>query len=294
MFMKFIPILCVAALLSGWGAAASALSFAKYEQATTLSESQSQTGDYRLSLGTLKKVDGDWRAEREQTLSGQLSRLTQELDEGHSEKAVFEFYRQQILKLGGQELFVCESRRCGSSATWANQRFGIKELYGLDQYQHYSALALDLDNGQRAYVALYTVRRGNKRSYAQVDVLTSNNRAQLVSSPEVVTGRLRAGGQFRLPELNNGQLTDEQLTAIVSALRAERVWHIAIVGVDKGAGTLTEQQQRSLATATAIQQQLVAAGLSADRLQVFGLGGLMPAAVPAGRTQSVSLVKITP
>lgn len=292
--MKFIPLLCVAALLSGWATSASALSFARYEQARTLSETQSQSGDYRLSLGTLKKVDGDWRAEREQTLSGELSRLTQELEEGHSEKEAFEFYRQQILKMGGQELFVCESRRCGSSATWANQRFGIKELYGLDQHQHYSALALDLENGQRAYVALYTVRRGNKRSYAQVDILTSSTRAELVSSPEVVAERLRGGGQFRLPELNNGKLTDNQLTAIVSALRAERGWHIAIVGVDTGAGTLTEQQQRSLATATAIQQQLVAAGLSAERLQVFGLGGLMPAAVPAGRVQSVSVVKVTP
>lgn len=291
---KFISILGVALLLSGWGSAVSALSLAHFEHARTLSESQSQNSDYRLALGTLKKIDNDWRAEREQTLGGQLSRLTQELDEGHSEKAVFEYYRQQILKMGGQELFVCESRSCGSSATWANQRFGIKELYGLDQYQHYSALALDLEGGQRAYVALYTVRRGNKRSYAQVDVLTSGNRVELVSSPEVVTERLRRGEQFRLPELSKGKLTDDQLNSIVAALRAERSWHIAVVGVDTGTGGLSAQQQRSRETAAAIQQQLVAAGVSADRLQVFGLGGLMPVAVPVGRTQSVSLVKITP
>lgn len=291
---KIISLLIVVLLLSAWGSAASALSLARYEQARTLSESQTPSIDYRLALGTLKKVDNDWRAEREQILGGQLSRFTQELDEGHSEKAVFEYYRQQILKMGGQELFVCESRSCGSSATWANQRFGIKELYGLDQYQHYSALAVELEDGLRAYVALYTVRRGNKRSYAQVDILTGGNRTELVSSPEVVTGRLRAGEQFRLPELSGGKLTDDQLNAIVSALRAERSWQIAIVGVDTGSGGLSVQQQRSLEAATAIQQQLVAAGVSSDRLQVFGLGGLMPVAVPVGRTQSVSLVKITP
>jgi hypothetical protein len=292
--MKLMLLLCVTALLSGWGAAVSALSLAHYEQARTLFVSQDKVSDYRLSLGTLKKVDGDWRAEREQPLNGQLSRLTQELDEGHSEKAVFEFYRQQILKMGGQELFLCESRRCGSSATWANQRFGIKELYGLDQHQHYSALAVDLEDGQRAFVAVYTVRRGNKRSYAQVDVLTSANRTKLFSSPEVVSERLRAGNQFRLPELNNGQLTADQLTAVVSALRAQRSWHIAIVGLDTGEGSLAQQQERSLALATGLQQQLIAAGLTADRLQVFGLGGLSPDDMPKGSTSSVNLVKITP
>lgn len=290
--MKFLPLLSITLLFTVWGGNVSAFSLARFEPATLMFESQSEVNDYILTLGTLKKVDGRWRAEREQRLSGQLSRLTQELDETHSERDAFDFYRDQALKMGGQELFLCESRRCGSSGTWANQRFGIKQLYGLDQYQHYSAMALNLKGGKQAYIALYAVRRGTGRSYVQVDILTTTDRINLFSSSEVVTERLRGGREFRLPELTDGKLEPEQLDAVVKALRSQRSWHIAIVGLDASAGTIDQQRDRSLASAERILQQLVDAGVSEDSLQAYGLGSLAPNSIPDGRETGVNLVKI--
>lgn len=294
MLMKLLSLLCITALFTVWVGNVSAFSLARYEQASVMFESQSEVTDYLLTLGTLKKVDGRWRAEREQRLSGRLSRLTQELDEKQSEREAFDFYRDQALKMGGQELFLCHSRRCGSSGTWANQRFDIKQLYGLDQYQHYSALAINLKDGQQAYIALYAVRRGTSRSYVQVDILTTSNRINLFSSSEVVSERLRVGKEFRLPELKDGQLEPEQVDAIVQALRGERSWRIAIVGLDVSAGTLEQQRERSLSSAKSILKQLVDGGVSEDNLQAFGLGGLAPNSIPDDRESSVNLVKIMP
>ncbi|WP_439133642.1 DUF4892 domain-containing protein [Pseudomaricurvus sp.] len=292
--MKFLPLLCITSLFTLWGASVSAFSLAHFERASVMFESQSEVTDYILTLGTLKKVDGRWRAEREQRLSGQLSRLTQELEERRSEEEAFEFYRDQALKMGGQELFLCESRRCGSSGTWANQRFDIKQLYGLDQYQHYSALAINLKDGQQAYIALYAVRRGTGRSYVQVDILTTSNRINLFSSSEVVTERLRGGREFRLPELTDGQLEPEQLEAVVNALRVQRSWYIGIVGLDVAAGTIEQQQARSLESATRVLKQLVEGGISEDKLRAYGVGGLAPNSIPDDRETSVNLVKIVP
>ncbi len=270
-----------------------ALPMAQFEQATVLFESQESVHDYRLTLGVLKKANSRWRAEREQRLSGQLERTTLELMEGQSEKEAFEFYRRQLLKMGGQELFFCEGRRCGSSNAWANTRFGIKQLYGQDRDQYYSALVVAQEDGTQAYVALYAVRRGNQRSYVQLDVLTSSDAVSVFSSSEVIVERLRLGQAFVLPQLSGNQLHAEQLEAVVEALRWRR-WHIAIVGYDVAAGSLTQQRQRSLAAAQSVQQQLLEAGMPEDSLQAFGLGSLSPQAVPEGRERSISLVKVVP
>ncbi|GAB3098722.1 DUF4892 domain-containing protein [Aestuariicella hydrocarbonica] len=292
--MKSLICVCVAFISIAYGISASALSLARYEQARVVAESRDQVTDYRLALGALKKVDSDWRAEREQRLSGVLDRLTLELDEGQSEQEAFEFYRRQMLQMGGQELFLCESRRCGSSGAWANSRFGVRQLYGLDQYQYYSAIGVNLKDGKQAYVALYAVQRGNKRRYLQVDILTTTQPVRLFSSSEVIEERLRVGREFILPELLNEQLEQEQLKAVVSALKSQRNWHIAIVGFDVGTGTLQQQQDRSLAAAKAVYQKLIAEGLDGNYLSTYGMGGLAPNSVPDGRERSVNLVKIVP
>lgn len=251
--------------------------FNHYPQAKEIESSESRTDDYLFTLGALKKINGQWRAEREQRLSGNLQRSTRELDSGHDVQQVFEFYRLQLLEKGARELFLCQARRCGSSNSWANNRFGIKQLYGLDQHQRYSAFALT-DNGTTRYVALYGILRGNKRSYLQIDMIDSQQVVDIFSSREVIEKQLEVRGAFVLSDFE-GALSDEQLKALVDVLRRQRLWQIAVVGIDRQPGRLQEQMDRSSEVANTIEQRLVDAGVAQDRLHSEGIGSLIPSSL---------------
>lgn len=68
-------------------------------------------------------------------------------------------------QLAGQVIFQCEGRDCGRSNTWANQIFGQAVLYGRDQEQTYLAAQV----GQEL-VAVYLIKRGNRRQYAHIEM----------------------------------------------------------------------------------------------------------------------------
>ena len=63
-------------------------------------------------------------------------------------------------------LYRCSGRDCGRSNDWANQVFGKAILYGPDGNQEYLAW-----EAQGRLVAVYVIERGNKRVYANVQVL---------------------------------------------------------------------------------------------------------------------------
>src|SRR5690554_2957958 len=159
-----------------------------YPDARVVFRSQEQVNDYRLALGSYRKTEGAWQPARQQRLSGQLTRFTLELPANHSAQAGFEFYLAQLQTLKHRELFSCEARDCGTSNTWANNHFKIIQLYGLDQYQYYAALEVVTESAAPFYVSLYSVRRGNKRVYVQVDILYSatERAGTFASSPDTV------------------------------------------------------------------------------------------------------------
>lgn len=254
------------------------LPLAEYPHATTVFESREQAEDYRLTLGELKKANSQWRAEREQRLGGELYRRTFELDAGITATEVFEYYRQQLVQLKGRELFHCQSRRCGSSNSWANTRFRIKQLYGLDQSQLYSAYEVIAEGQQRAYVALYGVRRGNKRSYVQLDVLTTDQYVAISSSPDVIVQRLSEGQVFSLPGIRDEEqlLESVHLESLKSVLSQRRHWTIALVGHNFSKLPLSQQREKSLTLAQGVREQLLALGVKPGRVHAFGVGGLMP------------------
>ncbi len=256
-----------------------ALALVTYPHATLLFEQRKSVDDYRLTLGNLKKIDSRWRADREQRLTGDLHSRTFELSEDNSAKEVFNYYRKQLLQLGGRELFYCESRNCGSSNAWANTRFHVKQLYGLDSDQYYSSFEIIEDNDLRSYVALYAVRRGNNRNYVQLDVLQTRETPRISSSVEAIEERLREQQSFTFVDaiLPDGGLEEGHLKSLQGLLRRHRTWVIGLVGHNYAAQPLAEQQRQSLAMVVAIKEQLLASGVEADRVQVFGLGGLVPA-----------------
>lgn len=144
------------------------------EQAIILYESSTEVNDYIIALGKYKKRDNRWLPKQSLRAQGQLTRYTLELAKHNYEGDVFEFYREQV-PTGAELLFSCSGRVCGESNNWANDHFGVKQLYGANASQHYAVFVLKnslLSEENISYITIYTVRRGNRRLYTQLDVLT--------------------------------------------------------------------------------------------------------------------------
>ena len=269
-----------------------ALPVAPFPHLQALVEEERVIDDYPFTLGGLKKVNGQWVADKEYRLSGELERHSYQVEGHYGYQEVFDYYRKQLLQLGAQELYRCDAFRCGSSNAWANSRFMVKQLYGLDQYQSYAAFTLtDADGNMQDYVALYAVQRGNRRNYVHLDVIRSPERLGLISSSEVIEAQLQQGHSFLLPE--GGQVA-EQLQIIATLLARKPGWHLAIVGVDTAEAPLPQQRQRSEVRASAVYDQLLALGVAGERLQVVGLGGVLPDVLRGGQSQAVYLTRIVP
>jgi len=291
MWLTKIRNLLLIAVSSLLGVNTTALPLVPYVQSTEIQQSQAFTHDYLLTLDSLKKINGQWRSEREQRVSGQLSRSTRQLDAGHSVDEVFEYYRQQLFQLEGREVFSCQARRCGSSNSWANNRFKIRELYGLDQHQRYSVFTIPADEGS-VFVSVYGVLRGNKRAYVHVEVLESPERLTLYSDDAAIESQLLSQQALLVSPINDNGLSSEQLEALVVVLKRRSQWQLAIVGVDRDPALLSKQRLNSLNVASTIKAQLIAAGIDENRLLSEGIGGLLPASLGIGGQKSVVLSRV--
>lgn len=170
---RFLCFIFFLALPSALFASESSFSFQLHPQASVLYQTSQQNNDYIIALSKYKKVDNRWVPEKWQREAGQLLRYTIEMPKDYTEDAMFSFYREQ-LPAKAELLFGCKGRGCGESNNWANDHFGIKQLYGTDSSQAYSVFRLSDANQPQAYVTIYTVRRGNRRLYAQLEVLLVN------------------------------------------------------------------------------------------------------------------------
>lgn len=253
-----------------------------YSHSSVVNQSQDMVDDYRVALGEMKKIRGVWEPEVEQRAGGELWRLTQQIAEGHTAAEVFQFYNKRMQNLEARPLYVCHDRECGSSNSWANDQFKIKELYGLDGDQHYAAYEI-LDRDKHLnFVTFYTVTRGNRRVFAQVELLKStlviSERA--APNPDVIVQQLRDRGYYIVPGINVKDealhIKEEQVAAIVAALTKSRRTEVRIVGHDYGAGTLEQQQARSLGYAQTLRQRLIEGGIAEGRLEAYGIGSLAP------------------
>jgi hypothetical protein len=142
--------------------------FSLHLQAKVFSQSNTIENDYIVALDKYKKTNGRWIPEKWQRESGRLSRYTIEMPRDYREDEVFAYYRQQ-LPASSELLFSCMGRQCGESNNWANDHFGVKQLYGTNTSQILSVYRI----GSESYATIYTVRRGNRRLYTQLDVLST-------------------------------------------------------------------------------------------------------------------------
>ncbi len=240
------------------------------------------TDSYLLALGAWQRATGEWRLEQSSRLAGQLQRMTFRISESGDPAGVQRLWLEQLRPLATQVLFSCRGRACGPSNQWANSLFGVAELYGPDDQQFYDALELQRD-GQRYTLALYTVQRGNRRIYSQIDLLALTDRSvdlSITSSAVLAQWREQGRVVLALDGADRQSLDEAELTALVRALQKDSQIALYAVGhaysEGQGDAPLSSLIERSRGYAEKLCGQLQQRGVAANRCEPHGVGSLAP------------------
>ncbi len=275
-------------------------SLVRYPNSWIVDFSQHNVAEYALATGSMKKVNGVIAPESLRYVSGRLTRITYQLPTGHTSAGAANHFQRQFDKLPHEVLFRCEARVCGESNQWANIQFGIAKLYGIDREQHYAALMLQSAGAEPDYLAFYTVKRGNKKVYAHIDLIEAESQSSLgasqpsasLSSTALVAGLQRGMRVY----LQADQVTEADAAALRQLLQGQPEVQLLLVGhsdqAANSAQNTTRQQQQtlSLQLAEALKQRLQAFGVEASQLQADGVGALAPAYDDSVPDQRVELL----
>ena len=245
------------------------------DQSAELDKQTAQTvRNYRFPLGAVVKINRDVRIDKEQQLSGQLTRTTWEMPKSFDPNELLERLRDQVISQKGEILFECEGRDCGTSNIWANDLFNNADLYGRDDYQRYFAAELD-----DQYLAAYAVRRGNRRVYLHLDQITEAEQA--VPWLELLVDR----GWVKLPD------TEEPTLKLLADHLQKNSSPIRLVGHQQGIDQgIAEQESKRLAERVA-SYLVDRAGVRADQFELHGLGALAPSVLGADQSALVVIAK---
>lgn len=278
------------------GASDSAL-FERYPRTKIDEFSVVEANDYLLALDSPKTVNGVMDIEYSERLGGQLTRITYRAPDGEDSKKIFGHFRSQLTSLSHELLFECHGRECGSSNQWANRIFGIAKLYGPQRYQHYLAAQINTDNGP-VFMVLYSIKRGNKRVYTQLDLLTPDGSSakSLDVNPRTIINELKYTGVYDLRNLSfddNDEVTvvaEQRLKPVANALSKNTRLECYVVGHLTDEQPLTDLKKRSLARAESVIKTLVKLGVNADQLNAQGVGPLAPIRRGTENLNRISLV----
>jgi hypothetical protein len=221
---------------------------------------------HRIMLGALEKINNEITPEASRYVQGLRSRHTYLIADESRTGLVFDFFSTQ-LQQKGQILYQCTGRECGSSNYWANSVFGRRILYGPEQYQHY---IVGIINGY--YTAIYVAQRATGQVYAHLDVI-EDQQASLLDGDNLLRAlQTLVGVQLNIEP-------DEKMTKkLVQILTAYESINIYIVAHDglRASETVPNAIKRTTEVGGAFKSRLVAAGISAQRLQAYGVGPLAP------------------
>ncbi len=223
------------------------------------------------ALGRVDKTRRDVRIEHEVRASATREYATYEMPGGTQTSAVVDHYLKQI---GSKPLFTCRGRDCGRSNLWANEVFKQNILLGPDLNQFYFAG----EYGDHL-VALYVIQRGNKRSYAHVEVLKPESRVALSHNEEIFE-RLAGEGMAKVDGITPGaegalSVADRELLGSLgeglTVFAGQTVYVVChLYGPVDGAVLLSQS--------TTCAEEAVSALAAADGVTLvpFGAGPLLP------------------
>ena len=170
--IRYIMLCCVLAI--GYGgvtssaqASSSPSSVPEFPGGALEISEEGHRKNHPVIIDIMKKVNGVVTSDDAEWLKGHLQRQLYRAAPGQSSESAFEFFVTAFREQGVREKFSCNGYSCGSSNYWANDVFDIARLYGQDRYQYYFIGEL-----QGQLFSVYTVRRGNGRTYALVDIFS--------------------------------------------------------------------------------------------------------------------------
>ena len=148
--------------------------------------------------GSIRRISGRLRYEREVQVKGQFTSVTYELPRTHTSDEVFSAARETLQAQDAELLYWCQGRECGSSSLWANAVFGRSSLYGSDDQQAYVLMRL-AEPREDSLLALYSITRGNRRAYLHAELLAADAAlGELLPTPATLLRQLRSSGELRL------------------------------------------------------------------------------------------------
>ncbi|WP_417224466.1 DUF4892 domain-containing protein [Amphritea sp.] len=225
---------------------------------------EQQIPEYELATGPMRKLEGVIAPEQSKVIKGDLTRITYRVSDIHTPEQVFRYYLELLGSLKANILFQCSSRQCGSSNQWANNYFEVAELYGIDRTQFF--VSASLGNLQ---LALYTVQRGNRRSYVQLDLIQP-----LQQSADTLATDIKQRGFSWLNEPDSAE-------PLLDYMMQNPTQQVLIGSYNKATGvSLEEQLQQSTRAAQAFIAMLTGAGIDPARIATVPVGPALPVDAP--------------
>lgn len=276
---KRAAVIVMAAIMACFSVGLNALDLVPFSGSQQIDQSNNE-GDYIVALGPMRNINSRWRAEDERLVQGNVDRFVYELPRAHDLSEIMQTYYSQLQRFEATPLFVCQGHNCGSSASWANEHFSERRLYGLDQFQDLAVFQV-IQEQEVTLVTIYGVTRGNQRSYLLVDLVKIDSSNVIDQIPTVKTVESILKGRRYLPlPLNTADgkyvLTDGYGTVIAQFLKSSPSTNIALVVSDHREKRLDKNIASSVEVAEALEVQLQEAGIADNRIEIHGLGNLLP------------------
>ena len=224
----------------------------------------------------MKKVNGAVVSDGAQWLTGELERKLYLVSPGHSSESAYQFFLDQFQRQNISERFHCKSFSCGPSNYWANEVFNIARLYGQDRQQHYF-----IGEKDGRYYSVYTVKRGNGRIYALMDVFKPSATSQLIAT------KPRSGNSMDLylkPDLADSSDLDKLKQKLLKNKGLSAVLQVQIK-LPKTIQSVESQQAYGLKQGRAVLKSLLEVGINEDRLRLstsFAGEDEFPEGLPSG------------
>ncbi len=244
----------------------------RYRDSGIVRYDHDDNADFLFALARVRKLNNRWQAEQERRVYGAHTSITYRAPDRVTAADVFEHFRSQIADAGFDDVFYCAGRSCGDSNKWANVIYSEKRLYGPDANQHYL-----ISERANQLLAVYVIKRGNKRVYARIDLVVAQPESSSVKS---WSDQLQASGRVGLPaDIAVIKERSAKLSQVVDWLsRSGKTVHV--VGHAYGAGSVDAMKKKSLDMAVLLRGRLIELGADASLVEAHGLGPLAPGGKP--------------